>query len=59
MDVIFYLVVLAIAMGVSWAGTVGIIYLITLCFSLNFNLLHATGIWLILLLVLPKGGSKK
>jgi len=34
--------------ALSWAITVGIIKLITLCFSLNFSLLPATGIWLIL-----------
>ena len=37
-----------IVMVLSWAITVGLIYLICLCFSWNFSLLIATGIWLIL-----------
>lgn len=38
-------------MILSWALTCGIIFLITLCFKINFSLLIATGIWLILLLL--------
>lgn len=34
--------------GLSWAVTVGIIKIITLCFGWGFSLAHATGIWLIL-----------
>lgn len=34
--------------GLSWAVTVGIIKLITLCVGWGFSLAHATGIWLIL-----------
>lgn len=34
--------------GLSWIATCGIIKLITLCFGLTFNWLHATGIWLII-----------
>ncbi len=44
----------------SWAITVGVTYLICLCFSWQFSLLVATGIWLILCLVkavLGKGGA--
>lgn len=37
--------------AISWGVTVGIIYLITLCFGLEFSLLMATGIWLVLTLV--------
>ena len=33
-------------MAISWAVTVGLVYLICLCFSWNFSLLIATGIWL-------------
>lgn len=36
---------------ISWAVTVGIIKLITLCFGWNFSLLVATGIWLIMALL--------
>ncbi|MCR0315258.1 hypothetical protein MKA27_13165 [[Clostridium] innocuum] len=31
---------------ISWAITCSVIYLICLCFSLNFSLLVATGVWL-------------
>lgn len=40
-----------LAMGLSWILTCGIIYLITLCFSLAFSWPIATGIWLLLLLL--------
>lgn len=43
--------VVAIILGFSWGVTVGIIKLITLCFSLTFSLPIATGIWLVLILV--------
>lgn len=41
------LLILAIGYGLSWAISVGVMYLITLCFSIEFNLLVATGIWLV------------
>ena len=37
--------------GLSWAFTVGIIKLICICFSLEFNLKIATGIWLAMFLI--------
>ena len=43
-------------LGVSWFATCGVVYLITLCFGLEFSWLIATGIWLILILV--KGALK-
>lgn len=49
--------VLTVCYAISWAVTVGIIKLITMCFSLDFSLAVATGIWLILCLlrwVFPK-----
>ena len=54
-----YLIMALVAIlvaGISWITTCGIFYLITLCFSLEFSWLTATGIWLILLLV---GGTVK
>lgn len=39
---------LIIGYGLSWAVTVGIIKIITLCFGWGFSLTHATGIWSIL-----------
>lgn len=45
----------------SWAITTGMIYLICLCFSLEFSILTATGIWLVLCLLYwffkKKGGE--
>jgi hypothetical protein len=37
--------------AISWGATVGIIYLITLCFGLEFSFLTATGVWLVLTLL--------
>lgn len=42
---------LAIALGISWVITVGILKLISICFGVGFSLPVATGIWLILCLV--------
>ena len=42
---------LIVGYAISWAFTVGIIKLITLCFSIRFSLPAATGIWLILWLL--------
>lgn len=48
---IIVLIVLAGMYAISWALTVGIIKLITMCFSWDFSLAAATGVWLILCLV--------
>ena len=53
------LLTIAMCYAISWAITVGIIYLICLCFSLKFNLLIATGVWLILCLIKAMFPSKK
>lgn len=45
--VLLVILIIAIAYFISWAVTVGIIYLICLCFGIEFKLLIATGIWLI------------
>lgn len=42
---------LVIGYAISWIITVGIIRLITMCFSIKFSLPVATGIWLILCLL--------
>ena len=42
---------LVIGCAISWAVTVGIIKLITMCFSIGFSLPVATGICLILCLL--------
>lgn len=49
---IVIIVIIFIALyALSWVITVGVIKLITLCFSWKFSLLYATGIWLILCMV--------
>lgn len=48
--VLLFILVEALSFGV----TVGLLYLISLCFSLQFNILVATGIWLIIELIRPK-----
>lgn len=42
---------IALVLGISWACTCGLIFLITLCFSIEFSWAIATGIWLILLML--------
>ena len=37
--------------ALSWVFTIGIIKLITMCFSIGFSLPMATGIWLIMCLL--------
>lgn len=37
--------------AISWALTCGVLYLITLCFSIVFSWKIATGIWLILFIL--------
>lgn len=45
------LLTIVIGYALSWGITVGILYLIFMCFSWKFDLLIATGIWLILCLL--------
>lgn len=44
-------ILFVLALAVSWAATVGIIYLICLCFHWQFTLLVATGVWLVMCLL--------
>lgn len=47
-------------LAISWAFTSFIVWLICLCFGLEFKLLTATGIWLVLCLLSSVfGGTKK
>lgn len=48
---LLYLLILLLMLFISWGATVGIIYLITLCFNLHFNLVVGTGIWLLMVLI--------
>lgn len=51
MGCIALILVVIAGMAVSWALTVGIVYLITLCFGLAFSFKLATGVWLVLTLI--------
>lgn len=56
MAILIILLIFAVLLCISWIGTCGIIWLITLCFGLTFSWPIATGIWLILCLI--SGGIK-
>ena len=51
MTALFAILLTALVITLSWGVSVGIIYLVCLCFSWSFDLLTATGIWLVLTLV--------
>lgn len=51
MEALIAILILVFICAISWAVTVGIIKLITMCFGLPFSLLAATGIWLIMILL--------
>lgn len=53
MTALFAILLTALVITLSWGVSVGIIYLVCLCFSWSFDLLIATGIWLVLTLVGP------
>ena len=59
--VLFTIMIFALGFGVSWGIVVGLIKLITICFGLDFSLLTATGIWLVICLIhiVVKGLQKK
>lgn len=49
--VVIAILIFAAGVAISWASTVGIIKLITVCFGWEFPLLWATGAWLLLWLL--------
>lgn len=53
------ILVLALAGGISWFVTCGIVKLITMCFGLAFSWMWATGIWLVLCLLSGALGRSK
>lgn len=50
------ILIVGAALALDWGITVGLVYLICLCFGLSWSMLMATGVWLVLLLV--RSGSK-
>lgn len=51
MAILVFVLAAIIGVGLSYGATVGILYLIALCFGLTWSLKIATGIWLTLGLV--------
>ena len=51
LGILFAIFVFALACGLSWILTCGIIKLITMCFGWTFSWLTSTGIWLIAFLL--------
>lgn len=51
LNIIAAIALIVLLFGISWSICIGIIYLICLCFSWNFSIIAATGVWLIILLV--------
>lgn len=49
--ILVFVVAMAVGYALSWALCVGVMKLITMCFSWPFSLPVATGIWLILCLL--------
>ena len=49
--VLVFISAIVLGYAISWAVIVGVIKLITMCFSIGFSLPIATGIWLILCLL--------
>ena len=62
MTALLVILLFIVGYALSWAITTGMIYLICLCFSLEFSILTATGIWLVLCLLYwffkKKGGAE-
>ena len=50
-DFLIKVLIFIVAVALSWAVVMGLIYLTCLCFSWTFSLRIATGIWLIMILV--------
>lgn len=51
LHILIGILIIAAFFALSWAITIGLVKLITLCFEWQFKLSTATGIWLILLIV--------
>lgn len=51
LSTIIAILIIFVCYGSNWLLTCGIIKLITICFSINFSWMVATGIWLVLVLI--------
>lgn len=43
--------IMILILAVSWGCTCLLVWLITLCFDIEFSLLMATGVWLVIILL--------
>lgn len=59
MKVLAVVLTILLALALSWSATVGIIYLICMCFLLEFSWIIATGIWLMIWLLRSIFGGNK
>lgn len=48
---VIVIIIFALAYGLSWLLTCGVIKLIAMCFGLTFKWSIATGVWLVILLL--------
>ena len=59
LNVLGTVLLVLVTIALSWCATSFIYWLITLCFGIEWSVLHATGVWLILILVSSSiSGSK-
>lgn len=61
-SILLVIFIIVLMCGLSWSIVSGFVWLICLCFGIQFNFLISTGIWLILLLlnlVFGKNSSDK
>lgn len=49
--IIVMILIWVLALAASWGTTIGLYYLITLCFNIGFSWKIGTGIWLIICLI--------
>ena len=50
-SIIIGILIFIVIIAMSWGITIGLIALICLCFGWQFNLLIATGVWLVIILL--------
>lgn len=49
--VLVFSAIALLALAISWGVCAGFVYLIMLCFGLQFSFATATGVWLLMLLI--------
>lgn len=49
--VLVFSAIALLSLAISWGVCAGFVYLIMLCFGLQFSIATATGVWLLMLLI--------